>query len=243
VSARVLGLLVLGAAALVWLAAAELGAGVRLWTTFLLVPFPALMVLQTRLVEEPATVRRLPLYLGSALSLWVLAGVTLGVALTGGLQPAAIGLVTGDVGQQLLWAAGVILLAEGTILAGHRLGLRESPLMALLLPRTGRERVAFFGLALSAGVCEELVFRGFLITVLSAATGSLTMALLLSALAFGITHAYQEPAGAARATLLGLLLAAPVVATGSVLGAALAHAAIDVIGGYWLGPRLTRVQP
>lgn len=242
-SSRSLGLLVLGAAALVWLAAAELTAPIRLWTTFLLVPFPAIMVLQTRLVAEPATLRRLPLYLGSAVSLWVLAGVTLLVALTGGLAPVEIGLVTGDAGEQLLWAAGVTLTAEAIMLAAHRLGLRESPLMSLLLPRTGRERAAFFGLSLSAGACEELVFRGFLITVLSTATGSLTMALLVSSLAFGITHAYQEPAGAARATLLGLLLAAPVVATGSLLGAALAHAAIDVIGGFWLGPRLTRERP
>ncbi|HSJ13081.1 MAG TPA: CPBP family intramembrane glutamic endopeptidase [Longimicrobiales bacterium] len=228
------------AAIVVWLAAGELAPAARLWTTFLLVAFPALMVLQARLVGRPSEVIRLPLYLASAIALWVLALLTLAIALRSGFTAVELGLVPGRPGEQLIWAGVVIIAAEAVMLAGYRLGMREAPLVTLLLPRTARERLAFVGLSLTAGITEELVFRGFLITVLTIASGSLTLALILSALTFGIVHAYQEPAGAARATVLGLLLSAPFVATGSLLGAMIAHAAIDVLGGFWLGPRLLR---
>ena len=241
-SRRIFAVATAAATLLVWLAAHDLPDGVRFWTTVLLVPFPALMVMQARLQPDLADVRREPLYLVSALTLWLLALATLAIAIPGGIGAYQLGLFTGNIGEQLLWATAITVLAEGVYLAAHRLGLREAPLLVHLLPRTKRERIGFAALSVSAGCCEELVFRGFLLTALSAATGSLTLALILSSLTFGVTHAYQEPAGAARATLLGLLLAAPVIATGSLLGAAVAHTAIDILGGFWLGPRLTRAD-
>jgi membrane protease YdiL (CAAX protease family) len=227
-----------GATVLVWLAAAGLAPSVRLWTTFLVVPFPTLMVLQARAIAQPTELPRLPLYIGSAVTQWLLALVTLACATSGGYEAATLGIQPGSPVEQLLWALVLVVSAELLILAGHRLGVRESPVMLQLLPRTAGERVGFALLSVSAGICEEVVFRGFLVTVLAGATGSMALALLLAALVFGVTHAYQHPAGAARATLLGLLLSVPLVATGSLLGAAVAHIIIDLIGGFWLGPRL-----
>ena len=63
------------------------------------------------------------------------------------------------------------------------------PLRALL-PHDSRELQTFCALSITAGVCEELLYRGFLIVFLSSAFGVLP-AVALSSLVFGIAHAYQ----------------------------------------------------
>ena len=236
----ILVLVVLGSV-VVWAAAGELQWPARLMTTLLLVPVPAALVVQARLLGDPAALPRLPVYASSAASQVLLALATVVTAGAGGFRPFALGLaVPGGWCIQAAWAAGIILLAVGVNWASPWLGIRESALLFHLLPRTRRERLGFLALSLVAGFCEELVFRGFLITALAAASGSMVLALVVSAVAFGVVHAYQEPSGVARATLLGLVLAAPFVITGSLAAPMLAHAAIDVIGGFWLGPRLLR---
>ena len=232
-------LLVLGAVAgatlLVWTASSELPPAARAWTTALLVLLPPLMVLQAsmlpRLDELPP---RSSLYLSSAISLWFLAGATVAVVLASGIPVADIGLRTAPLAATLAWTGGII--AGGLLLmkAAHTFGLRESPLLWGLLPRTRREKVQFVGVSLTAGICEELIFRGFLITQLHRATGTLLLAVILSAGAFGVLHAYQRPAGAARAAALGVLLALPFLYTASLLPSMLAHAGIDIIAGLWL---------
>jgi len=236
-------LLVGGSAALVWTATGELPWPARALTTFLLVPLPALLLLQARLITDVADLPRLSLYASSAAAQWLLAVCTAVVAVASSITAYALGLDapvswTG----QLAWAAALTAAAVGLNLASHRLGIRESPVLTHLLPRTRTERAAFVGLSLTAGFCEELVFRGFLITALYAASGSLVLALIVSSAAFGVVHAYQEPGGVARATLLGLLLATPFVLTGSLAASMVAHAAIDIVGGCWLGPRLLRLH-
>lgn len=238
---RGLLLLLLFAAAMVWAASGELRWTVRFVTTLLLVPLPAALVLQARMLGDPSGLPRIPVYASSGLSQLVLAAMAVAAALAGGFAPGTLGLaIPGGWAVQVAWAAGATLAAVAIDLASERLGFRESALLIHLLPRTGRERAAFLALSLTAGVCEEIVFRGFLITAVSVASGSLLLALLVSSVVFGVVHAYQEPAGVARATLLGLVLAAPFVITGSLAGSMLAHASIDVIGGFWLGPRLRR---
>jgi membrane protease YdiL (CAAX protease family) len=134
----------------------------------------------------------------------------------------------------LLWSAGTVVAGLTLIMIARVSGIEESPMLIHLLPVTARERVAFVGVSLTAGFCEELVFRGFLIATLGAATGSTPLAILLSSGVFGLLHAYQRPSGAVRAAALGALLAAPLIATGSIVPAMIAHATLDLIGGLLL---------
>lgn len=238
---RRLLLLVVAGTAVVWAAAGELRWPARTLLSLLLLPVPFLLVQQARVLESMGPLPRVPAYASSAIAQWVLAGVTLLAARASGFTPLALGLQPPQSWPvQLAWAAGLTGAGVAAMLASHALGLRESAILAQLLPRTGRERLAFIGLSVTAGVCEEVVYRGFLIAALLTATASLPLALLLGSLAFGMVHAYQAPGGVARATLLGLLLATPLVLTGSLVAPVLAHIAIDVIGGLWLGERLTR---
>lgn len=187
--------------------------------------------------------RRL-LYLSAAASLVLVAGATWLVAAWAGLEGRELGWRADGLGPALGWAAAVTALGLASVWAltrlARRLGWRESRAVLFLLPRDGRERGAFLLLALAAAICEEYVYRGFALHVVAAWTGSAGPAVAATALSFGLAHGYQRTAGVVRATVLGVLLALPVVATGSLFPAVVAHfwinAAIGLGGWRWLLP-------
>jgi membrane protease YdiL (CAAX protease family) len=77
---------------------------------------------------------------------------------------------------------------------------------AFLLPHGVPESVLWVFVSVTAGVCEEIVFRGYLQRQLAALTGSVTAGILLQAVAFGISHGYQGVAPMAVAGSYGLVL-------------------------------------
>ncbi|MBT1451305.1 CPBP family intramembrane metalloprotease [Glaciecola sp. XM2] len=86
------------------------------------------------------------------------------------------------------------------------------------------------GLSVSAGICEELLFRGFLIGVLSQEIGIVT-SVTVSSVLFGMCHLYQGWKNVLRTALVGLVLALIFVFT-EVLWVVIAlHIAVDVYGG------------
>jgi len=127
-----------------------------------------------------------------------------------------------------------------TLAATRALRWQESPLLVHLLPRTCGEKLAFSALAVAAGTAEELLFRGFLLPALDTATGSAALAALLGSAVFGFLHNHQRLAGTARAATIGLLLALPVLATGSLLPSIAAHIATDLAAGLLLADWLLR---
>ncbi|MGY1603721.1 CPBP family intramembrane glutamic endopeptidase [Geodermatophilus sp. SYSU D00815] len=99
-----------------------------------------------------------------------------------------------------------------------------------LLPRTRGERRLFTVVGLTAGLCEEWLYRAFFLAVVSALLGAppLWVLVLVAAAAFGLAHAYQGVAGIVTTAVLGAVLAALYLETGSVLLPVLLHAAIDL---------------
>jgi uncharacterized protein len=242
VTARAAPLLVAGAAATIaaWVPLHAVAWPSRLLAVFLLVGLPLLLVAQARLVDEVA-VAALPrsgIYLSSALFLWVLAAVAAAAAWLSG-APDLLSLRWIGIGPTVVWAAALTGGASAIMAAAHLAGLREAPLLAHLLPRTPREKLGFAGLSLTAGVCEEVVFRGFLLGVLLEAASS-PLAVVLSAGAFALVHAYQRPGGALRAGTIGVLLAAPVLVHQTIWPAVIAHVVIDLVAGLVLRDRLLR---
>ena len=96
-----------------------------------------------------------------------------------------------------------------------------------VLPRTAGERRLFGLVGITAGVCEEWLYRGFFLAVVAALSGGPpTWALVLvAAVAFGLAHAYQGRAGIVTTALLGGVMAALYLQTGSLLLPVLLHAA------------------
>jgi uncharacterized protein len=212
-----------------------------LWIVMLLVPLPTLAVVQARHAAE--IVNQLPrtrIYIDSIVSLWALALITAVVAWWSRFGLAELGLVRVTPGELAGWTSGLTVAGLLVMAAARAAGARETALLGHLLPGTTKEKAFFVVLSLTAGVCEELIFRGFMLSALHAATGSLTLAVVVSAGAFGVVHAYQQAAGALRAAVLGVLLALAVVYTSSIVPAILAHAALDLIAGLLLRDRLVR---
>jgi membrane protease YdiL (CAAX protease family) len=103
------------------------------------------------------------------------------------------------------------------------------PDFSALVPVTGRERLLWAAVAISAGVCEEVVFRGWLLSTLHGSVGLAGMALLLVAAAlFGLAHTYQGITGVIATALAGLFFCVLYVTTGSLLVPILLHCLIDV---------------
>jgi membrane protease YdiL (CAAX protease family) len=118
--------------------------------------------------------------------------------------------------------------------------VRETPLLRQLLPRSAPEKVVFVFLSLAAGVGEEIAFRGFAIPALAMVTGSDWGSAVLASAAFGLLHGYQGWLGVARTGMMGFLLAAAFLLSGTLWPAIFAHAILDVVSGLVLGDTLLR---
>jgi uncharacterized protein len=99
-----------------------------------------------------------------------------------------------------------------------------------VLPRSTLEYRLFLGVALTAGLCEELLYRGYF---LATAASFLTLggAIAVGAFAFGAGHAYQGTRGMLKTSLAGLLFSLVYVSTGSLLWPIVLHVVTDVVGG------------
>jgi membrane protease YdiL (CAAX protease family) len=97
-----------------------------------------------------------------------------------------------------------------------------------LLPRNRGELPYGTGLALTAGVVEELLFRLALPAAVFGVTGSGPVAFGVAAVIFGVLHIYQGPQGMFFAFLLGLVFTALYVLSGSIVVPIVLHALIDL---------------
>lgn len=95
-----------------------------------------------------------------------------------------------------------------------------------LLPHTRAERKLFHVVSITAGVCEEILFRGFLYWYFSVWTGPVA-AVILSSLVFGCGHFYLGRKEVPKTMLVGLFLAGVALASGSLWPAIVIHAAVD----------------
>jgi membrane protease YdiL (CAAX protease family) len=229
-------------AAAFWLAT-PLGFWGALYLAFLMELLPALALAQLPLVDEDAPLPRIPVYLSSAA---VILLVGAGALLVGKREVGivAMGLGPADPALVTAWSVGLtlgalFLLAVFLYLRRH-FRIRETTLLARLIPVTRREKGVFVLLSLSAGLGEELAYRGFLVPVLSPLLGGAWPAAVLASAVFGLLHAYQGWIGVFRTGILGFILALSMVLSGTLWPAILAHAILDVMAGVVLGRLLLK---
>jgi hypothetical protein len=102
-----------------------------------------------------------------------------------------------------------------------------------LLPQSLVEIVIWIATSITAGICEEMVFRGYLQKQIRALSGSVVVGVLGQGLVFGLMHAYQGWKNTVVIIVLGVLYGA-LAAWRRNLGANIvAHAWGDVWEG-WL---------
>jgi len=101
-----------------------------------------------------------------------------------------------------------------------------------LVPRTTGEYRSMIVVALTAGVCEEFLFRGFVTWYFLAFwPGSgigLVLAVMIRAIIFGFAHIYFGVRQVWVSAVVGVFFAIVVLAAGSLLPAMIMHAAMDL---------------
>jgi membrane protease YdiL (CAAX protease family) len=166
----------------------------------------------SRGVHPLASPSKLPQYLWTMAWEWVLTGfVYLGVRKRMKLRDLIGGrwAKPEDVLLDIMIAAGFWLAAIAVLGAGAKLmhldqaGKFESMRQQLgfLIPDTTLELVLWVCLSATAGICEEIIFRGYLQRQFAAFTNSMLAGVVLSAMIFGAAHGYE---GGPRMVLLGI---------------------------------------
>ena len=125
-----------------------------------------------------------------------------------------------------LAAAGILLLV-GRFLFAHT----QRPNQDFLLPHGAGELVVWIALSVSAGICEETIFRGYLQRQFAAFTKNAHAGIFLSAAAFGAGHAYQGSRMTILIAVYGLMFGLLAHWRRSVRPGMIAHAWQDSFSG------------
>jgi membrane protease YdiL (CAAX protease family) len=99
-----------------------------------------------------------------------------------------------------------------------------------ILPHDDDDERRFMGVAITAGVCEEVLYRGFL-TWYAVQFLPTFVAVPAVALAFGLAHSYQGVRGIVTTTIVGLVMAGFAALAASLWVAMAVHALVDLNSG------------
>jgi uncharacterized protein len=135
-----------------------------------------------------------------------------------------------DVGVAFVfWLVVVVFL----VLAAHLMGenMQAKKAFQLLMPRGALEMVLWVVVSITAGFCEEFVFRGYLQKQFFALTGNTAVAIGAQAIVFGAAHGYQGVKGMITITLYGALFGVLAVMRKSLRPGMIQHAMQDASAG------------
>lgn len=129
-----------------------------------------------------------------------------------GEKPQQIGWTTARAGRDVLWGIALFFplsLVTGWLEALFRQWGLSAPttLPSFFDVRGAGDLLVAFLLVVTVAVVEESLFRGYLIRRLSAVSGSLPLAILLSAAIFSVGHHYEGGAGVLTAGIFGVIMA------------------------------------
>lgn len=224
---------------------------------FLVLVLPLLTALQHKSSKAAArdltTSDKVAAYWSNGVTLAVLAGITLIVWRVGDHPFTALGLtsVPHNVGAGLgiaaiflaLWIVDTrIRLSPAHLHETRRRWRSDTPFM----PVTPREVRHSLAMVVSASVCEEIMFRGFLVNYAMSFTGPTTLgmaaAVALPGFVFAVLHLYLGWRAVVKIALLASFFGAILVVTGSLWIPIALHFVVDLVASFFLGPRLLRQE-
>ena len=182
---------------------------------------------------------------------WSLVGLTAFIAHRHGLGLPDLGQTLGNPSLTLaVTVAGLLGLAALTAFNRRQLQrAKPEQLFATirrvrkLVPAATVEIAVFAMVSVTAGICEEILYRGWLVSFLGAASGSIWIGMVLAAVLFGFGHAYQGRAGIMGTGVMGILFGAMFVLVRSLVPGQVIHAAIDLVNGILVGRVVKRLGP
>ena len=193
-----------------------------------------------RRVAAGDPVNRSELYRNTFIGHWTLFFICIAIW-AGAARPwATLGL---GLELNLSFVLGVVLAAMGIVVLLMQVrqvksatqeeinGIRKQfGKLSVIIPQNGNELARFYGLSITAGIVEEILWRGFLIWYLSQFM-PLWAAAVISTIGFGLAHAYQGFAHLPQITAVGAAFAGLYLLTGSIWLPVVLHAAVDILQG------------
>lgn len=184
---------------------------------------------------------RISLYFSTIAFQWVAVGIAGWRAWAHGYRQTELGLSTGP----NLFRTIIAAIAGTAILAGlhwmnfrrmgrllDKLPARVQAMALRILPQSGRERLPFSALAITAGCCEEFLYRGFAMAAFTRVGFPIWASVVVSSVLFAAAHLYQGRGGLIGTGILGLVFGAFRAYTGSLVPVAAWHAAVDLVAGF-----------
>ena len=126
------------------------------------------------------------------------------------------------------WIAALFILSLVAHVV-HATGMAEAA--RILAPQNYLESILWVALSVTAGICEETIFRGYLQRQLVAWTRSAPAGVILSALLFGAGHIYQGTKATVVIGVYGLLFGILAEARQNLRPGMMVHAWHDAITG------------
>jgi len=190
------------------------------------------------------TMERLALYASTIGFQWVAVAVVAWRAWAHGYTAEQLGLAMQDrtkiLVASLLGAATISILQWLNLRRMGRLPAKaRGPMQAIaerILPHSTIELLAFLALAITAGLCEEFLYRGFAMAVLAHLGSPTWAAVLLSSIFFGLAHLYQGRGGFLSTMVIGTVFGTGRIAYNSLVPVIFWHSAVDLVAGI-SGPR------
>lgn len=153
-----------------------------------------------------------------------------------GLVPSVTGLAVAGYALAALLIGALLILARSAVRSeeGRRRTNESIDSVSALVPRTTTDKRWFDAMSVTAGIEEELVYRGFLFAYFAAWLPSAPAAIfiILSAVIFGLGHSYQGVAGIVKTGTVGAALGVVYWMTGSVWAPMLLHIVVDLSSGW-----------
>jgi len=189
---------------------------------------------------ELRSTERIAIYASTIAFQWALSGLTAWRCVARGWYLDSLGVGIPNPRPAIgIGLAFALLLGLVQLVAFRQLGQipperrgRLGAIAAKLMPRNFTETIPFLALVCTVSLCEEFLYRGFVFSLVQRVFGgSVVAAVVGSSVIFGIGHYYQGRRGVVNTSFLGALFAGLRVWTGSLLPAALAHFAVDLVAG------------
>ena len=208
-----------------------------------------------RLMSKPelSSSDRLSLYRSTIFFQWLIVAFVAWRTIVRDVSREELGLTLGDP-WRILWTA---IALTGILCANQVVGLRNTAALPAdkrgavfavtekIMPRGATETWFFSALAITAGISEEFLYRGFVYMAFYRMMVNYgppaTTAGTLSSAWFALAHLYQGRRGIITTFVVSIILVSLRIWTGSLVPVIAAHFGIDLVAGIYASKVLPRV--
>ena len=195
------------------------------------------------------TMERLVLYASTIGFQWLAAAVVAWRAWAHGYNAEQLGLTIHDKTKilvaSIVGAATIAILQWLNLRRMGRLPAKARGAMQAIaeriLPQSAVELLPFLALGVTAGLCEEFLYRGFAMAVLAHLGSPAWFAILISSIFFGLAHLYQGRGGFFSTLVIGAVFGTGRIAYNSLVPVIFWHSSVDLVAGV-AGPRYLAVE-